>query len=128
MIEFLVYLLVLCLVFGLIYYALGLLPLPPPFKNIVLIILLKESRMGTTCVWAFRRIPELNNATGFVECEEELAERLISEGRAQDPRIGATPLNYIEDAPPEPPATPKQAVQQVYDDKAMTPRRSQRDR
>jgi hypothetical protein len=40
MIEFLVYLLVLCLVFGLIYYALGLLPVPPPFKNIVMVILI----------------------------------------------------------------------------------------
>jgi len=40
MIEFLVYLLVLCLVFGLVYYALGLLPLAPPFKNIVLVILI----------------------------------------------------------------------------------------
>jgi hypothetical protein len=39
MIEFLVYLLILCLIFGLIYWAIGLFPLPPPFKNIVLVII-----------------------------------------------------------------------------------------
>jgi hypothetical protein len=83
--------------------------------------------MATTCVWAFRRIPELNDATSFVECEEELAARLISEGRAQDPRIGATPLYYIEEAPP-PVVQPLQQEQQpaLYDDKSMTPRRQQR--
>lgn len=39
MIEFLVYLLILCLIFGLIYWAIGLFPLPQPLKNIVLVII-----------------------------------------------------------------------------------------
>lgn len=50
-----------------------------------------------TTVWAFKRIPELGGATGFVACEAELAARLITEGKAQDPRVGGRELKYIED-------------------------------
>jgi hypothetical protein len=39
MIGMLISLLILCVVFGLIYYLLGLLPIPQPFKNIILIIM-----------------------------------------------------------------------------------------
>jgi hypothetical protein len=39
MIAFLIYLLVLCLVFGLIYYVITLLPLPQPFKNVAVILI-----------------------------------------------------------------------------------------
>jgi hypothetical protein len=39
MLSFLVYLLVMCLVFGVIYWAVSLVPLPPPLRNIVLGIL-----------------------------------------------------------------------------------------
>jgi hypothetical protein len=39
MIDILVYLLILCLIFGVIYYVLQLLPLPPPFMLIVQVIL-----------------------------------------------------------------------------------------
>ena len=39
MIDVLVYLLVLCLIFGVIYYVLTLLPLPPPFALVVQVIL-----------------------------------------------------------------------------------------
>jgi hypothetical protein len=55
----------------------------------------------------------LNNATGYVECDEELAARLVRDGLAQDPRIGANLLNHIEDAPP-----PLQ-----YDTKVVRPKR-----
>jgi hypothetical protein len=72
----------------------------------------------TTKVWAFCPIPELNKATGLVDCEEELAAQLISDGRVQDPRIGANLFKPIEDAPP-----PRPRPEQDYNDKAMTPRR-----
>jgi hypothetical protein len=40
MIELLIYIVVLCLIFGLIYYAITLMPLPDPFKNIAMIVIL----------------------------------------------------------------------------------------
>lgn len=40
MIDFLVYLVILCIVFGLIYYIVLLLPLPEPFKKIATIAVL----------------------------------------------------------------------------------------
>ena len=39
MIDALVYILILCLIFGVIYYVLQMLPLPPPFALIVQVIL-----------------------------------------------------------------------------------------
>jgi hypothetical protein len=39
-IEFLVYLIVLCIVFGLLYYVVTLLPLPEPFKTIAIVLVL----------------------------------------------------------------------------------------
>jgi hypothetical protein len=38
-IDALVYILILCLIFGVIYYVLQMLPLPPPFALIVQVIL-----------------------------------------------------------------------------------------
>lgn len=40
MIEFLISLVILCLVFGLIYYIVTLIPLPEPFKKIAVIAVL----------------------------------------------------------------------------------------
>lgn len=40
MIDFLVYVVILCIVFGLVYYIVTLLPLPDPFKTIVVIAVL----------------------------------------------------------------------------------------
>jgi hypothetical protein len=40
MIDFLIYIIVLCIVFGLVYYIVGLLPLPDPFKKIAVIAVL----------------------------------------------------------------------------------------
>ena len=40
MIEYLIWIVILCIVFGLIYYIVSLLPLPPPFKNIAVIAVL----------------------------------------------------------------------------------------
>lgn len=40
MIDFLLYLVILCIVFGLLYYIVILLPLPEPFKKIATILVL----------------------------------------------------------------------------------------
>jgi hypothetical protein len=40
MINLLIFIIVMCIVFGLIYYAVTLLPLPEPFKNIAVIAVL----------------------------------------------------------------------------------------
>jgi hypothetical protein len=40
MIEFLIWVVILCIIFGLIYYIVSLMPLPPPFKNIAMIVIL----------------------------------------------------------------------------------------
>lgn len=37
MISLLITLIVFCIIAGLVYYLLGLLPLPPPFKNVIMI-------------------------------------------------------------------------------------------
>jgi len=50
---------------------------------------------GLTIVWAFDALDELEERTGFVECDEELASRLVREGRAQDPAVGALLLKPI---------------------------------
>ena len=73
--------------------------------------------MNTT-VWAFQPLPELNNATGFVECDAELAARLMAAGQVQDPRDGATALRTIGEVvpPPAPPAPQKGRVPLNYTD------------
>jgi hypothetical protein len=38
MISFLIYLLILCIVFGLVWWVLSLIPLPPPVKQIVTVV------------------------------------------------------------------------------------------
>jgi hypothetical protein len=40
MIDFLIYVVVLCIVFGLVYYIVTLLPLPHPFKTIAVVAVL----------------------------------------------------------------------------------------
>src|SRR5262245_50399026 len=69
--------------------------------------------MTTTTVWAFQALAELNNATGFVECDEQLAARLIKEGAVQDPRDGGAALKPIEASPP---AAAPDSQQQLDDD------------
>jgi hypothetical protein len=50
-----------------------------------------------TRVWAFQPLPELNHETGWVECEEALAQRLIEEGLVQDPAVGALELKQVQE-------------------------------
>lgn len=47
-------------------------------------------------VWSFQPLKELNNETGFVVCDHELALALIESGKAQDPRVGALHLKEIQ--------------------------------
>jgi len=88
--------------------------------------------MGT-CVWAFRQLVELNDQTGFVECDDELAVQLLELGQVQDPRDGALALNEIDYTPrAEPRAEPEPREHHHphhrphYDDKEMTPTRRRR--
>lgn len=80
----------------------------------------------STCVWAFQRLPELNNQLEFVECDEELAARLIAAGKAQDPRIGGTALKEVTYAPPVTPPAPAARKDAEYDTKVMTPKQPPR--
>lgn len=50
-------------------------------------------------VWAFQPIEELNNRVGFVQCDEELANKLIDQNLVQDPRVGGGALKVITDKP-----------------------------
>ena len=52
-----------------------------------------------TLVWAYKRLPELNEQLGFAECDSELAEKLIKSGKAQDTKIGALHLKEIDYSP-----------------------------
>jgi len=38
MIALLIYLIVLCVIFGLVIYVIQYLPIPPPFKNVVIVL------------------------------------------------------------------------------------------
>ncbi len=49
-------------------------------------------------VWAYKRLPDLNNRVGFVEVEDAKAKTLLASGDVQDPKIGAKALHYIDDA------------------------------
>lgn len=51
--------------------------------------------MSERLVWAFQPLKELNNQTGFVDCDEAIAEKLIESGKAQDPAIGAHHFKHI---------------------------------
>jgi hypothetical protein len=80
----------------------------------------------STLVWAFQPLKELDNQTGFVECEDNLAALLIESGKAQDPRDGALVLKHIVAPPPLAHPEAPAATEQTYDDKAMTPKRPPR--
>ena len=53
----------------------------------------------STVVWAPRPLDDLGGATGIVECDEDVAERLIAADLAQDPRIGDRLLRPIDTKP-----------------------------
>jgi hypothetical protein len=61
-------------------------------------------------VWSFKKIPALNQATGFVTCADALGETLITAGDAQLPAIGATFLKYIDDVSAVPVEEPAEVV------------------
>jgi hypothetical protein len=47
-------------------------------------------------IWSFKQITELKGRTGFVDCERNLAQQLIADGHAQDPKVGANYLKAVE--------------------------------
>jgi hypothetical protein len=71
-------------------------------------------------IWAHKKITELNGRTGFVEVEKSLAERLVADGHAQDPKVGANALRRIDTITPL--AAAYDAPQEAeYATKEMTP-------
>lgn len=54
--------------------------------------------MVKTLVWAFKPISDLDGKTGLVECDADLAQKLIKENKVQDPRVGANFFKTIEKA------------------------------
>jgi hypothetical protein len=50
---------------------------------------------AVTLVWAFQPLDELDGRTGLIECEEALAQQLITADLAQDPRIGSNHFREI---------------------------------
>jgi hypothetical protein len=84
--------------------------------------------MAETLVWAYKPLPELQNQTGFVACDDVLAQKLIKSGAVQDTAVGALYFKEIqkaEAAPIDPgvvnPAEP--LVGRTYDTKVMTTRK-----
>ena len=52
-----------------------------------------------TTIWAWRKLKELNDLTGFVAVDDAKAAKLIEEGKVQDPKIGGKFLKHIDDTP-----------------------------
>lgn len=50
-------------------------------------------------VWAFKKLKELNDLTGFVAVDDAKAAKLLEEGKVQDPKIGGKFLKHIDDTP-----------------------------
>jgi hypothetical protein len=47
-------------------------------------------------IWVHKKDPAIDGQTGFVTCDSKIAERLIKEGKAQDPSCGAHHLTGID--------------------------------
>jgi hypothetical protein len=52
--------------------------------------------MSKSFIWVHRLAAEVGNQTGFLECDSEIAELLIEQGKAQDPSCGAHHLIDID--------------------------------
>ena len=48
------------------------------------------------CVFAYKKLNELNSQLGFVPCEEVLASKLLKEGAVDNPYEGALALHTID--------------------------------
>ncbi len=64
----------------------------------------KKTSKTRILVWAFQPLKELNNSTGYVECDEDLANKLLSTGKVENPAGNAT-LTHIQDKPIAKPRT-----------------------
>jgi hypothetical protein len=76
-----------------------------------------------TIVWAFQPLDELDGQTGLVECDEALAQRLITADLAQDPRVGSNHFRDIVQTAQQ--ATPSE---QVYQTRVLQAQQHLRDR
>jgi hypothetical protein len=47
-------------------------------------------------IWSYKKITELKGATGFIDCEKTLAEKLLADGHVQNPAVGSNHLKQIE--------------------------------
>jgi hypothetical protein len=65
-------------------------------------------------VWSFKKILELKDRPGFVECPKDLAEKLIADGHAQDPKVGGAHLKQIDN---------RSESSSVYEVKVMEPKK-----
>ena len=52
--------------------------------------------MPQSYIWVHKLAQEVNNQTGFVECDSEIADLLIEQGKAQNPDVGALHLLEID--------------------------------
>lgn len=68
-------------------------------------------------VWAFQPLKELNNETGFVVCDHDIAQKLIELDKVQDPRVGALHLKEIQEAAPVELAPKKKPTKATEGDK-----------
>jgi hypothetical protein len=80
-------------------------------------------------VWAYKKITELNGRTGFVDIDKTLAERLVADGHAQNPAVGANALRRIDTNTPlatayEVRQEAAEATEDAYETKEMTPRKT----
>jgi hypothetical protein len=51
--------------------------------------------MTRTLVWAFQPLAELDNEVGLIECDGDLAAKLIEAGDVQSPEVGGLHLKEI---------------------------------
>jgi len=63
--------------------------------------------MQRSYIWVHKQTAELDGETGFIECDSDIAEKLIAEDKAQDPSCGAHYLREI-----------------TYETKVMAPRKT----
>jgi hypothetical protein len=78
-------------------------------------------------IWVHTSDDRINGQTGFVICDSNIAAKLLAEGKAQDPHVGAHHLKEISHGKVK---ARKEASEEVltsdvgeYDTKVMTPKR-----
>jgi hypothetical protein len=75
-------------------------------------------------IWVHKKDSRIKGAVGFVTCDADIADALLKEGKAQDPRVGAHHLKEIDygnkpDVVREEPS--QETIDSTYSTKVMTP-------